>query len=251
MLAIVLAVALAATPAPKPTATNPFTLDPIQSTPPPLIGTTHNRPLCSALRTVVAPALQAAMATDASYKVVRAKIFDYVVKDNDASRDLHLLQMDREVDHMNDQVEKLKNAVDDPLLIPAATASSEDQKSIKDLKTTLNGILQAQKMEESIMSGFVETERMRRFAQPSETQQQMMNSMQPNLPAGAYPTMPPITGFLNDQKTSVADIGQHQVAVSLHDAHKLDDDLGAIQSYTGRWEDAATRVIVAAAARCR
>jgi len=235
---------------PAPTATNPWTLDPIPATPPPLIGTTRNRPLCSALRTVVAPALQSAMATDRIYTVLRSRIFDYVVKDSDSARDLHLMQMDHEVDVMLKHINALEAAVNDPVLAPATNASGDDVKSLHDVKASLAGVLAAQKVEEDVLSGFVETERARRFAQPSESQQQLTNALQPAMAAGSYPTPPPITGFLNDRNMVSDALSQHQVATSLHDAHKLDDDLGQIQSYTGRWEDAATKAIVPAAGRC-
>jgi hypothetical protein len=250
VLAIVLMLLVAATPAPQPTATNPFTLVPIQRTPPPFIGTTRNRPLCSAIRTVVVPAVQAAMENDRLYGTLRSRIFDYVIKDADSVRDLHLMQMDHQVDLMVKQIDVLEAAVKDPLLDPTSVSSPDDQKAIKDLKATLNGILQAQKLEETVTSGFVETERMRRFAQPSETQQQMMNSTGPAQGSG-FPTAPPITGYLNDQQATNVALGQHQIATSLRDAHKLDDDLGNIQTYTGKWEDAATKAIVPAAARCK
>lgn len=250
MLAIVLVLLLAATPAPQPTATNPFTLEPIQRTPPPTIGTTRSKPLCSALRTVVAPALQAAMASDRLYTTLRGRIFDYVVKDAESVRDLHLMQMDHQVDLMVKQIDALETALKDPLLEATNVSATDDQKSLKDIKATLNGVLAAQKMEENVLSGFVESERMRRFAQPDEAAQQMMNSLQPNLPAGSFATQPPISGYLNDQQAVNAALGQHQVAASLHDAHKLDDDLGNIQTYTSRWEEAANRAIVPAAGRC-
>ncbi|MGD0053064.1 MAG: hypothetical protein ABSD03_14780 [Vulcanimicrobiaceae bacterium] len=251
MLAIVLILLLAATPVPQPTATNPFTLQPIQGTPPPLIGTTRSRPLCSALRTVVSPAIQAAMTTDRLYSVLRGRIFDYVVKDSDSARDLHLMQMDHQVDLMVKQIDALETALKDPLLAPTNASGPEDQKSLKDLKTTLTGILAAQKTEESVMSGFVETERGRRFAQPDESTQAMLNAIQPAQTAGSYPTNPPISGYLNDQQATNVAISQHQVAASLHDAHKLDDDLGDIQNYTSRWEAAATKAIIPAAGRCK
>jgi hypothetical protein len=250
VLAIVLVLLLAATPVPQPTATNPFTLEPIQRTPPPTIGSTHNRPLCTALRTVVAPALQAAMTSDRLYVTLRGRIFDYVVKDQESVRDLHLMQMDHQVDLMNKQIDALEAVLKDPLLEATNVSATDDQKSLKDLKATLNGVLAAQKMEENVMSGFVESERMRRFAQPDESTQQMMNSLQPNLAPGTFATQPPISGYLNDQQAVNSALGQHQVAASLHDAHKLDDDLGNIQDYTSRWEAAATKAIIPAAGRC-
>jgi hypothetical protein len=191
------------------------------------------------------------MANDRLYSTLRSRIFDYVVKDQESVRDLHLMQMDHQVDLMVKQINDLEAALKDPLLDPSSASSADDQKSLRDLKATLTGVLNAQKTEETVMSGFVETERMRRFAQPDETLQQMMQATSPTLSAGAYPTQPPITGYLNDQQATNVALGQHQVAASLHDAHKLDDDLGKIQSYTGRWEDAATRVIVPAAGRCK
>jgi hypothetical protein len=245
VLALVLALATPA-PAPQPTATNPFTLAPIPATPYPLIGTTRSKPVCAALRSAVAPAVQAAMKNDRVYTGLRQTIFNYVVKDSDSARDLRIVQMDRKVDDMVKYVDALEQASKHPAL-SNAKASPEDAKMLKDLRESLAGMVATQKVQLEAMSGFVETERARRFGTPDESMRQMMAATT-NTVAGA-PSPPPITGFLNDAQTTV--LPQHQTVQSLADAHKLDRDLGDIASANGAREDRASKVIIAAANSCK
>lgn len=248
MLALsVLLVALATpAPAPKPTATNPFTLAPIPSTPLPVIGTTRTRAVCTALRQAVAPAIQAAMKNDQTYTVLRKTIFDYVVKDGDTARDLRLVQMDRQVDAMVKNVDALQAALRAPAL-ENPKAPPEEAKTLRELREGLSGILAAQKVQLDAMSGFVETERMRRFGTPDES----MRKMQATLanPGMTGPTPSPVTGFLRDAGTAV--LPQHETVTTLADAHKLDRDLGDIAATTSVREQQATPVIVAASNGCK
>jgi hypothetical protein len=240
-------------PAPKPAPTNPFTLDPITPGPTtlPIIGTTHAKPLCTALRKAIAPAVQAAMKNDATYKALRSKIFDYVVKDPDEARDLHLMQMDRAVDGLVKSTDELEDALKNPALEISATTSPADAKTIRELKGSMSAVLAAQKVQLNAMSGFVETERMRRFGQASETEQQMQNAVNPNvLVNGAMATSAPMTGFLRDS-SQIGVLPEHQTVKSLHDAHMLDADLGDIAAVTQHNEEIATKVIVPATDRCK
>ena len=247
----VLLLAVAASPAPRPTATNPFTLAPIPaSSQIPVIGTTRNRPLCSAIRQAVAPAVKAAMRNDQVYHVVRASIFDYVVKDSDEARDLHLMQMDRQIDDMVKQVDALKTAVDSAALDVPHNASPEDGKSLREIRATLKSVLSAQQVQLDAMSGFVETERMRRFGTFNESETNMNRATQPNTVSGlqADPDAA-MNGFLKDSKQFV--LPEHQTVKTLGDAHRLDRDFGDIAAVTAAREEKFTQVIVPAAKRCQ
>jgi hypothetical protein len=59
----------------------------------------------------------------------------------------------------------------------------------------------------------------------------------------------PVSGFLQDTSTTFNP--QHRTVSSLNDAHLLDRDLGDIAAVVGRYEDAATKVIVPAANSCK
>jgi len=241
--------ASAATPKPEPT--NPFNLNPIP--PPtnlPLIGTTRSKPVCTAIRRAVAPAVQAAMKNDATYGAMRKTIFDYVVKDNEPARDLHLMQMDRQIDGMVKNMDAIENALKSPALDIPGTAKPEDAKMLRDLKASLANVWAAQKTQLNAMSGFVETERMRRFGQLSESELQMQSSLVPNYaPNGVMTTPAPISAFLRDTKDAFNP--KHPVVSSLNDAHLLDRDLGDISAFVSRYEEAATKVIVPAANACK
>lgn len=247
----VLLLAVAASPAPRPTATNPFTLAPIPaSSQLPVIGTTRNRPLCSAIRQAVAPAVKAAMRNDQVYHAVRGRIFDYVVKDSDEARDLHLMQMDKQIDDMVKQVDALKTALESPALDVPHNASPEDGKSLRDIRATLKSVLSAQQVQLDAMNGFVETERMRRFGKFNETESNMNRALQPNTTSGlqADPDAA-MNGFLKDSKQFV--LPEHQTVQTLGDAHRLDRDFGDIAAVTAAREEKFTQVIVPAAKRCQ
>ena len=241
-------------PAPRPTPTNPFNLNPIPlATTLPIIGTTRAKPVCTAIRRVVAPAVVAAMKNDKAYADVKAKIYDYVLRDSEEARDLHLTQMDHQVNDMVKNIDDLEAALKSPLLDIPATAKPEDAKTLRDLRTTLHGVLAAQKFQENALSGFVETERMRRFGQLSESEQNMQKATGPNVVqpggGGALQTPAPLGAFLRDTQTTFNP--QHRVANGLHDAKLLDQDLNDIAAVTSRYEDAATKVIVPAANACK
>ena len=240
-------------PIPQPTPTNPFNLEPIpRATTLPLIGTTRAKPVCSAIRRAIAPAVAAALKNDRTYGGLRKRIFDYVVKDSNEARDLHLMQMDREVDQMVKNVDTLTDALKSPTLEVTATTKPEDAKTLKDLRSTLSGVLAAQKVQLDVMSGFVETERMRRFGTLSESEQNMARSNAPNVTVGRtgqLQTPTPVSGFLRDAETAFDP--RHKTVNSLNDAHLLDRDLGDIAAYTSKHEDAASKVIIPAANSCK
>ncbi|MEA2688016.1 MAG: hypothetical protein QOD51_623 [Candidatus Eremiobacteraeota bacterium] len=243
------------TPVPKPAPTNPFSLDP--TTPPPLssplpvIGTTRAKPVCSAIRRAIAPAVAAALKNDQTYGGLRKKIFDYVVKDSEEARDLHLMQMDRQVDAMVKNISTLEESLKSSALDIPGTAKPEDAKALREMKSTLTNVLAAQKGQLNAMSGFVETERMRRFGQLSESELNMQRANAPNIsvPGGGLQTPVPVSGFLRDTQNTFNP--QHRTVSTLNDAHLLDRDLGDISALTTHYEDAAAKVIIPAANSCK
>ena len=240
-------------PVPKPTPTNPFNLDPIpQPTTLPVIGTVKSKPVCTAIRRAIAPAVAAALKNDRTYTGLRKRIFDYVVKDSEEARDLHLMQMDREVDLMVKNVDALTEALKSSALDIPATAKPEDAKMLRDLRSTLTNVLAAQKLQLNTMSGFVETERMRRFGQLNETEQNMQRSNGPNIAqpgGGPLQTPTPISPFLREQQNPYNP--QHPEPKGLRDGKLLDRDLGDISAFTTKYEDAAAKVIIPAANSCK
>jgi hypothetical protein len=246
---------LAASPAPKPTPTNPFNLDPIPrpaDSSLPVIGGTRAKPVCSAIRRAVAPAVAAALKNDKTYGAIRAQIFDYVVKDSNEAQDLHLMQMDRQVDSMVKNVDALEQALKSPALDPG-TAKPEDAKTLRDLRSSLSNVLAAQKLQLNTMSGFVETERMRKFGKLSESEENMQRAngptqLQPG-GGGALITPTPVSPFLREQQTPFNP--RNPAPKGLHDGHLLDRDLGDISAFTTKYEDIAAKVIIPAANSCK
>jgi hypothetical protein len=251
-LGAMLLVSATPVPAPQPAPTNPFNLQPIPAPSRlPVIGGTRAKAVCSAIRAAVAPAVQAAMNNDRTFGALRAKIFDYVVKDSEPARDLHLTQMDRTVDDMVKYVDTLNDAAKSPALDVTSTTKPEDAKTLRALRASIQALATAEHTQLDAMSGFVETERMRRFGQLSESEQNMVNASAPNVaaPGGGLLTPPPVSPFLRDSKTAL--LPEHQTVRTLADAHRLDRDLGDIASFTERMEQAATKVIVPAANSCK
>jgi hypothetical protein len=242
-------------PAPQPTPTNPFNLIPIP--PPstlPIIGTTRSRPVCTAIRRAVAPAVAAAMKNDATFGSLRKTIYDYVSRDTEEAKDLHLMQMDHTVDSMVKNVDALQDAINSSALDVPATAKPEDDKTLRDLRAGLDRILSMEKTQLNVMSGFVETERARRFATLNETEQNMRKATSTDMAqtqTGPSVTPAPISAFLPDSDMDDLFNPQRHAPVGLHSARLLDHDLGAIIATTNRYEDAASKVIIPAANSCK
>jgi hypothetical protein len=254
VLGAVLLAAATPAPAPKPTPTNPFNLNPIPAPAAslPIIGTTRAKPVCTAIRRAVAPAVAAALNNDKTYGAIRAKIYDYVVKDTNEARDLHLMQMDRQVDTMVKNVDALESALKSATLDVPPTAKPEDAKTLRDLRASLANVLVAQKYQLNTMSGFVETERMRRFGELNETEQNMQRANVPNiaLNGGQMMTPTPISPFLRNDFDNKFN-PQHPEPKGLRDGKLLDRDLGDISAFTTKYEDAAAKVIIPAANSCK
>jgi hypothetical protein len=255
VLGAVLLAAASPAPAPKPTPTNPFNLNPLpQPSAPalPVIGTTRSKPVCTAIRRAIAPAVAASLKNDKTYGAIRAQIFDYVVKDSNEAKDLHLMQMDRQVDAMVKNVDTLEQAIKSPALDIPPTAKPEDAKMLRDLRSTLSNVLVAQKLQLNTMSGFVETERMRRFGQLSESELNMQRSNGPTIAqpgGGPLQTPTPVSPFLRDNNNQFNPT--HPEPKGLNDGHLLDRDLGDISAFTTKYEDAAAKVIIPAANSCK
>jgi hypothetical protein len=247
------AIAATAAPAPKPAPTNPFNLDPIpRPTSLPVIGTTRSRPVCTAIRQAVAPAIQAAMKSDQTFAGFKTSVYDYTVKETESSKDLRLMQMDHTVQEMVKSTDSLEKAVNSPGLDVPRTATPEDSATLVKLRAMLRGILSAQKVQLDAMSGFVETERMSRFGQLSETERAMRNATGPDIASDSYQpypqqTQPPSSGFLRDTSTIFK---QPAGTITLENARLLDKDLTELQSFTTKRENAATAAIIPAAKAC-
>lgn len=249
--------AAAARPAPSPEPSNPFTLEPGPPRPLPLpvIGSTKSRAVCTALRQAVAPAVTAAMRTDKAYADLRKSLYDYLVYETETSRDLRLMQMDRNVQAMVKSTDDLDKALASHAFDVPANASSADSQAMTAMRSTMRGVLEAQKVQLDAMSGFIETERMQRFGTPSEGENAMQNAtasdvrnpVNPGLTGGGQSTPSPSYGFLKDSNTILKNPTSK---ISLDQARVLDHDLADIAAYTAKREDAASKVIIPAANLC-
>jgi hypothetical protein len=255
LAALVLALA---SPAPNPTATNPFTLDPIPAgTPLPLIGTTRTRALCSAMHRVIAPAVAAAMGSDKTYAGFRTSLRDYLITATTSSRDLKITVMDRTVLSMVKSVDKLETTLNSGDWEPPANAAAGDKAALANIHQSLAGVLAAQKVQLDAMSGWLETERARTFGQLSETENNLRNSTgiasSPPLPIIADPMAPDLQtndtsyAFKHDSSTFF----QGKPTSSLAMANNLDRDLGDLGRYTAQREAVAAKIIIPATNLCK
>jgi hypothetical protein len=149
-------------------------------------------------------------------------------------------------------VDTLEQAIKSPALDIPPTAKPEDAKMLRDLRSTLSNVLVAQKLQLNTMSGFVETERMRRFGQLSESELNMQRSNGPTIAqpgGGPLQTPTPVSPFLRDNNNQFNPT--HPEPKGLNDGHLLDRDLGDISAFTTKYEDAAAKVIIPAANSCK
>lgn len=194
------------------------------------------------------------MQTDKSYATLRKSLYDYTVYSSEASRDLKIMQMDRDVQAMVKSTDALDKALASHAFDAPANASSTDVQAMTGMRQTMRGVLEAQKVELDAMSGFIETERMRRFGTPSEGENAMRNATGSDIRSNTGPTSgglatpSPSYAFLQD---SNAMFKNPSGKISLDDARNLDRDLGDIAAYTEKREQAATKIIVPAANLCR
>ena len=255
VLAALLVALASPAPQPSPTATNPFTLDPIPQRSPlplPVIGTTRTRALCSAMRQAIAPAVLAAMQNDKTYVGFRKSLYDYTVNGTEASRDLKLMQMDHTVQSMVKSIDDLQTALDSHRFDIPPNAAPKDSQALREIRQTLRGVLDAQKVQLDAMSGFVETERMTRFGRLSETEANLRGATSPdtntiNRPS-PFATEAPTYAFLHDS-SEILRIPPSKI--SLDQARTLDRDLGDIAAVTAKREDAASKAIIPATQLCK
>ncbi|HEY4441446.1 MAG TPA: hypothetical protein VGN14_13390 [Candidatus Elarobacter sp.] len=256
LLTAAIVIALASpSPAPRPQPTNPFNLNPIPaSTSLPIIGSTRSRAICTAIRRAVAPAVVAAMTNDKTYSGFRKNMYDYIVYGNESTKDMKLYQMDHTVQSMVKSVDDLETALNSHNFDIPQNASPRDAQALGDVRKSLRGVLEAQKVQLDAMSGFVETERMSRFGKSNESEQNMANATGQNNRPGtqqgpsAFPTDAPTRAFLRDSN----DIFRRpQGQFTMHDAQNLDRDLGDIAAFTAKREDAASKAIIPATQLCK
>jgi hypothetical protein len=240
-------------PTPAPAPTNPFNLNPIPAASAlPIIGTTRSRALCSTMRRVVAPAVLAAMKNDKTYDGFRKSLWDYTVNGTDVSRDLKLMQMDRTVQSMVKSVDDLETALNSHGFDSPPNATQKDAQALDSMRQTLRGVLDSQKVQLDVMSGFVETERMSRFGRMSETEASMARATSPEQTQANQPNAiaseAPNYAFLRDSSSVFKNPGSK---ISLDVAHSLDRDLGDLAAVTSKREDNATKVIIPATQLCK
>jgi hypothetical protein len=212
-----------------------------------VIGSTRSHAVCTAIRVAVKPALESAMKNDQVYGSMRKTIFNYVARDSDQAKDLRIVQMDKEIADLVKSTDSLKDATESYAFRPAPSTSPEEAATLKNVQAKLKSLLAAQKVQLDALSGFVETERARRFGTLDESQQAMQSATAPTGNVGSTPS--PVTGFLNDSSQSV--IAQHDTPTGLFGANRLDRDLGDIAATTTHSEQAATKAIIQAVGLCR
>ena len=238
-----------AAPAATPTPVKPFDFEPLPAeTSLPVIGTTRSRPVCTAIRHAIAPAVTAALKSDQSFARIRKSLFGYVVIDSEEARDLHLMQMDREVDKMVKNVDMLESALKAPALDIGPATKPEDASVLRDLRASMAVVLVAQRVQLNAMNGFVETERMRRFGMFGESEQNMQNALGSTIasPSGGSREAPsPVHAFLRASSQAVGG-----AVTPLHGAHLMDRDLGEISAFTTKYEDEASKIIIRAVKDC-
>jgi hypothetical protein len=241
-------------PTPAPAPTNPFNLNPIPAASAlPIIGTTRSRALCSAMRRTVAPAVLAAMKNDKTYDGFRKNLWDYTVNGTEASRDLKLMQMDRTVQSMVKSVDDLETALNSHGFDSPPNATQKDAQALDSMRQTLRSVLDSQKVQLDVMSGFVETERMSRFGRMSESEANLAKATGPdqgqmqNHPS-ATATDAPSYAFLRDSSNVFKNPTSK---ISLDVAHSLDRDLGDLAAVTSKREDNASKVIIPATQLCK
>jgi len=206
------------------------------------------------MRRAVAPAVAAAMKNDQTYDGFRKSLWDYTVNGTEASRDLKLMQMDRTVQSMVKSVDDLETALNSHGFDSPANAAPKDTQALTAMRQTMRGVLDSQKVQLDVMSGFVETERMSRFGRMSESEASLANATGPeqgsstaNRPT-AQATDAPSYAFLRDSSNVFK---TPPGKISLDTAHNLDRDLGDLAAVTSKREDNASKVIIPATQLCK
>jgi len=254
----VLLVALAS-PVPKPEPTNPFTVDMTPATPLPHIGSTRARPICTALRQAVAPALKVAMQNDATSTTLRVAAYDFMVSATDVSADMKIMRMDRQVQSLHDSVNTLQDALNAPAWNLGPNPNPDDAKRLNDVRQAMLGTLEAQKVQLQAMSGFVDTERQVRFGTATEDERMMRKAT-----SGGESVMgsngTPQQADLNSLPTVANEAFKKDAAnvlmtpvghIAVSDAQKLDADLKMLAGWTDAREKVASRLVIGTSQSCQ
>jgi hypothetical protein len=253
----VLLVALAS-PVPKPEPTNPFTVDTTPAQPLQHIGSTRSRPLCTALRQVVAPTLKIAMKNDASTTELRVAMYDFMVSATDISADMKIMRMDREVQTLHDSISTLQDALNAPAWNLGTSPSPDDTKSVAQMRQSMLGTLESQKVQLQAMSGLVDTERQIRLGTATEDERMMRKATsgdQSVIGANGTPQQADLNSLptVNNEafKRDTANVLSTPVGhIAVSDAQKLDADLKMLAARTDAREKEASALIVTAAKSC-
>ena len=144
--------AAGAAPTPAPATSVP--------TPPPEIYHVISRPLCTALRKRIGPAVGMILQNDQTIKKGPPLFGDYNWAEGygtDASRNLTLMRMSNLVGPLANNIIAIKNQLSDPELFPTHPQTADQQAAV-DLKNKLLNALGPQETSLDIINGFVETQ---------------------------------------------------------------------------------------------
>lgn len=153
LLAVVLTATAATAPSPQPTAT-PQNY--------PEIIHTMSRPLCSALASKIRPAVALMLENDATIAKSPPLFKDYInlsAAGSDSGRDMAVYHLNNLVTPLVQNSLAIQKLLEDPSVFPA-TAHSEDDQRLIDLKSKMLKSLATQQASLDIINGFVETQQL-------------------------------------------------------------------------------------------
>ena len=148
---LLLAVALVAIASPTP-----------QATLPPQIYHTVSRPLCSALKTQIQPALALMMQSDATIAKAPSYFNDYIrssTAESDAGRDMAVTRLGDLVGPLAQNTLAVVKLLEDPAIFPD-TAHGGDDEQMLDIKDKMLHALATQQASLDIINGFVQTQQL-------------------------------------------------------------------------------------------
>lgn len=242
---LVLVALIAGVVAPSPMPTNPFTLDP--ATPAatlPTIGHTRSRAVCTAIHRSVIPALDLAQKNTATFTGARQAIFKYTVQNEGLGKDFVLFQLDQKtLAQMQKNLDAYDALLADPALVPRSAINPDDATLIATVKMRAQTLRDVENLQISTLSGFLETERMMRYRQQSETEQEASSAIgTANLPSatGDQKVIDDYYHYFHDA------IGPGRLA----DAKAIDLDLGEMQQLSDKSASALRSVAADAIAQC-
>ena len=209
----------------------------------PEIGRTRSRPLCTALREIVAPAILSTQRADAQFSEARPLVFDAIAGDA-AGKAMLMRRIDRAMLAMAREVMTLKGMLDDPRLgAPNATdASAGDEKARADLKQAVRVLYESESRQLNALNGFLENGRRDDLKTDSEDILNLKSALDGMTP-------PPVGGQIAGQEKYLG--APPRYTNKLAEAHDVDRWVGRVVAVTTKREEAASSVIVAAAGLCR